>query len=59
MNDSPPAYSGLTNREYLATQTMIALVTSGGDYSSADDLVSDAVMYADALIAKLAHKESE
>ena len=49
--------SGLTKREQFAAMAMQGLKT--GDYHTFSDIVSDAVMIADALLAKLEEKGDE
>ena len=47
--------TGLTKREMMATHMMQGLISAWGqhDVTSADELASDAVMMADALLAEL------
>lgn len=44
---------GLTKREHYAGLAMQGLCTHSGDYHLPQHLASDAVMYADALLAEL------
>ena len=44
--------SGLTKREYFAGLAMQGILAYGG-YATPHDMASDAVMYADALLAEL------
>lgn len=48
-------WSGLTKREMMAISMMQGLISAWGqhDVTSADELASDAVMMADALLAEL------
>ena len=45
-----------TKREQFATMSMQGLCAQSGDYHAPEDLVHDAVMYADALLAELEKK---
>ena len=45
--------SGLTKREYFAAMAIQGLCTHSGDYHTPENLASDAVMYADALLKEL------
>ena len=44
---------GLTKREMFAMTAMQGLCTHSADYHTFEDLISDAVNYADALLEKL------
>ena len=44
---------GLTKREMFAMSAMQGLCAHSGDYHTFEDLISDAVNYADALLEKL------
>ena len=44
---------GLTKREMFAMTAMQGLCAHSGDYHTFEDLISDAVNYADALLEKL------
>ena len=48
-----PMEWGLTKREYFAAMAMQGLCTHSGDYHTPENLASDAVMYADALLKEL------
>lgn len=50
---------GLTKREQFSMAAMQGLCTHSGDYHTPQDLSSDAVMYADALLAELAKGEQK
>ena len=54
--DGMPSFEmvyGLTKREMFAMSAMQGLCTHSGDYHTFEDLISDAVNYADALLEKL------
>ena len=48
-----PMTWGLTKREYFAAMATQGLCTHSGDYHTPENLASDAVMYADALLKEL------
>ena len=50
---APEAHYGLTKREMLAMAAMQGLCAHSGDYHTFSDMASDAVNYADALLAEL------
>ncbi|MGL5280709.1 MAG: hypothetical protein ACRC8W_03010 [Plesiomonas shigelloides] len=45
--------NGMTKREMIAMHAMMGLCAHSGDYHQFDHLASDAVSYADALLAEL------
>ena len=54
--DGMPSYEmtyGLTKREMFAMTAMQGLCAHSADYHTFEDLISDAVNYADALLEKL------
>ena len=54
--DGMPSYEmtyGLTKREMFAMSAMQGLCAQSSDYHTFEDLISDAVNYADALLEKL------
>lgn len=44
---------GLTKREYFAAMALQGLCAHSGDYHAPEHLASDAVMFADAVLAEL------
>ena len=50
---APEAHHGLTKREMFAMAAMQGLCAHSGDYHKFEHLASDAVNYADALLAEL------
>ena len=50
---APEVYCGLTKREMFAMAAMQGLCAHSGDYHTFADMASDAVNYADALLAEL------
>ena len=50
-------FSGLTKREMMAMAAMQGLCAHSGDYHTFADMASDAVNYADALLAELERTE--